>query len=120
VPDVYEYFQRACRREPQQFRGVWGKTCTDGEYHAEFWIEAKGADVGSIGYRCTTCCTLVGLCEHLTDLLGGRPLAEAAAFEAADLLERHPEIPASHRGRAALAADAVRSAARAATMELCL
>jgi hypothetical protein len=118
VHDIYFYFQRACRRELHELHGVCGARCEDDDGNtAVFAIEAEGVNISRIGYRCTTCCTLVAVCEHLTDLLRGKPLSEAENYSGSDLLELHPEIAPSHRKRAALAAEAVRSAAQAATME---
>ena len=66
--------------------------------------------IDEIEYRCTTCVTLVALCEHVAEDLRGVGLDRARELTAADILKLHPEIPYSRHSRADLATAAVRAA----------
>jgi NifU-like protein involved in Fe-S cluster formation len=118
VPSVLDYFHRACLRDGTVFTGVPGEPCFDREGNsARFWIEVRGAEIARARFQCTTCCTLVGLCEHAAELLAGRTIAEAACYSSRELLMLHPEVPKGRRDRASLAAEAIRSAALRAQKE---
>ena len=114
MAQVYEYFQRACRREHPDPGGVAGDPVSDPDDNTVlFWLEATpGGRLVAAEYRCTTCVTLVSLCEHLAELLPGTTTGEAAEFSARSLLELHPGIPESKQGRASLAIEAMQSAIR--------
>lgn len=114
MPTVYEYFQRACTRRPEQFRGIAGEKCTDTDGNsAVFALEPASSDrIQTARYRCTTCVTLVALCERLADELTGSSLADASSWSAERLLALHPEVPAVRHDRAILAVKAVQSAVR--------
>jgi NifU-like protein involved in Fe-S cluster formation len=119
VPSIYDYFQRACRRGVEPITGVPGNTCFDGEGNsARFWLETDGECILNARFQCTTCCTIVGLCEQAAELLIGMTVAEAAQCSPRKLLVLHPEIPTMRHDRAALVVDAVRSAAQQAKMEV--
>ena len=77
-----------------------------------FRFEADGERITKADYRCTTCVTLVALCEHLAELAEGMRLSDAARYEPEVLIGKHPEIPPERRDRAGLAAEALRAAAR--------
>jgi hypothetical protein len=114
VATVYDYFRRACRRDPEQLSGIAGEKCIDSEGNsAVFSLEPSSSGViESAQYRCTTCFTLVALCERLADELTGSSVADAASWTAERLLSLHPEIPAMRHDRAMLAVTAVQSAVR--------
>jgi len=67
---------------------------------ASFQVELEAGRITRAVYRCTTCVTLVALCEHLAELAVGSSVEEAAAWEAQLLLRRHPEVPRERRDRA--------------------
>jgi NifU-like protein involved in Fe-S cluster formation len=75
-----------------------------------FRAHIEDGRIVALEYRATTCATLLGLCEHLTDLIPGMTLAEALAYSARNLLAMHPEIPAGRRVRAQLVIRALRAA----------
>jgi NifU-like protein involved in Fe-S cluster formation len=111
VPSVYDYFERALRRDMGDFRSTPGNESTDVEGNrAVFNLDVDRRRIATARYRCTTCVTLVALCEHLTDLLPGMTLEQARSFTAAELLRLHPEIPPGQRDRAVLAVAAAHSA----------
>lgn len=110
---IYDYFQRACYRVLESPRGEAGLTVYDPDGNSVvFWLEIARSRVASVQYKCTTCVTLLGLCEHLCEILVGKPLSELASFRAEDLLALHPEIPPERQSRAELAIEALRSAVK--------
>ena len=115
---IHDYFQRACQRKLEPFTGVPGEQCLgpDGN-SARFWLHVDRNRIADAQFQCTTCCTLVGLCEHATELLSAMTLADAERCTARRLLVLHPEVPAMRFDRATLVAEAIRSAALRARME---
>ena len=107
--DVYYYFQQAFRRKtppakPQHWVSQDNAT-------AGFRLElGKHGRIEAAEYRCTTCMTLVAMCEHVSEQLRGATLEQALSFSAADLLKRHPEVPPMRRSRAYLAVAAAHAA----------
>jgi hypothetical protein len=77
---------------------------------ARFYIEAERGWILRASYRCTSCMTLVALCEHAAELASGTRLQIATAITGEILLALHPEIPAVRQDRANLAASALLSA----------
>jgi hypothetical protein len=111
--DIYDYFQRACFRALESPRGDPGRTIYDRDGNsAVFWIETARLRVASVQYKCTTCVTLLALCEHLCEILVGKHLSEVEQYTPEDLLSLHPEIPLERQNRADLAIDALRSAVK--------
>lgn len=108
--DVFYYFQQAYRRElaavPPPLRFV---SCEDAEAGFSFRM-GEGHRIVAVDYRCTTCVTLMALCEHVAEQIRGATFAEARSLTAAHLLGQHPEIPPSRHSRAQLAASAARAA----------
>ena len=108
--DVYHYFQQAYRRQLQPLLSPLRLISEDG-LQAAFAIRLCDAGrIERVEYRCTTCMTLVALCEHVAEQLLGATLEEARALDAGQLLKQHPEIPPSRRSRAHLALNAARAA----------
>ena len=119
--DVYHYFERACRRERTgRAEGQPGEKVVDDEGNsALFWLLVDRGSIRSADYRCTTCMALVGLCEHLREMVAGMPLERAAQMPAAELLRLHPEIPSYRRDRAELAVRALHSAVQEHVKGVC-
>jgi NifU-like protein involved in Fe-S cluster formation len=108
--DVYYYFQQAYHRplqpNPSPLRFV-----SDGDVAAAFLVRIDPPDkIESVEYRCTTCMTLVAVCEHISEELQGSTIARARTLTAERILEQHPEIPDSRHSRARLAAAAAQAA----------
>ena len=108
--DVYHYFQQACRRklqshfEPQRL-------VKDGDATAGFAIRlGDHGSIEDVQYRCTTCMTLIALCEHVAEEIRGATPDHARKLTAAGILQSHPEIPSSRRSRAFLATAAFHAA----------
>lgn len=112
MPDILYYFHRACQRNLEQTpRGTCGERVVDADGNfAHFSISTDGDLITGAHFRCTTCFTLVALCEHLSELLAGMSLDAALRLTAADLLHCHPEIPHMRQDRAELAIEAAHSA----------
>lgn len=111
--DVYHYFQQAYRRtlDPAAPLSLVAVQVALDDAEAGFAVRL-GSDgrVSSVDYRCTTCMTLLALCEHVAEELRGATLDEARSLRAEDLLRQHPEIPFSRQSRARLAVAAARTA----------
>jgi hypothetical protein len=108
---VYDYFIRAMRQPATALSGCTGEALKSADGAAVvFSADAIDGHIAVVGYKCTSCVTLVALCEHLSDLIRGRAPDEAIQVAAGDLLALHSEIPLERRDRAAIAVDAMRSA----------
>jgi hypothetical protein len=109
---VYDYFSSAIRQPVPDPIGRSGDTVrSEDGTTAVFFIEFVGERVGIVNYRCSTCVTLVGFCEHLSEMIKGWTASEVIAFTAADLLVLHREVPPERHHRAHLAVEAMHSAA---------
>jgi len=111
--DVYHYFQQAYRRtlDPAVPPPLVARQVVLDDAEASFAVRL-GSDgrVASVVYRCTTCMTLLALCEHVAEELRGATLDQARSLCAEDLLRKHPEIPVSRQSRARLAVAAAQTA----------
>jgi hypothetical protein len=107
---VYDYFQQACRRELRPFPDTI-RYRRQGDAQAAFVLRANAEQrIESAEYRCTTCVTLVALCEHLAQEVCGATIQRARTLTPDYLLNLHPEIPDSRHARAELALGAVQEA----------
>jgi hypothetical protein len=105
---IYDYFERACRRP---LAPVAGEPIRDDEGNcAAFSIGFADGRVATVSYRCTTCATLIALCEHLSELVTGLDAASVLRMKPEVLLVLHPEVPESKRAAAAIALKALQNA----------
>jgi NifU-like protein involved in Fe-S cluster formation len=107
--DVYYYFQRACRRELRPVHPAHWVAEEDATAGFTFELGPRGR-IEAVEYRCTSCMTLVAMCEHVAEQLRGATVDEARALSAGELLSRHPEVPLVRRSRAHLAVAAAHAA----------
>jgi NifU-like protein involved in Fe-S cluster formation len=109
---VQDYFERALRRAADPPSGIPGEPCFDRDgATAQFWISADASGrIAAARYRCTTCMTLVALCEHLAELVEGKTVGAARSRTAERLLSLHREVPPVRQSRASLAISAMQSA----------
>jgi hypothetical protein len=108
--DVHYYFQKACRRQLRPLTEPM-HIVADENVQAGFAIRLGSTErIDIIDYRCTTCVTLVALCEHLAEELRDSTVEFARSLTAAKILALHPEIPLSRGSRAHLAVAAVHAA----------
>ena len=107
--DVYHYFQQACGRKvshPKPTRWVSSEDATAG---FTLMVGERGR-IEAVEYRCTTCMTLVAMCEHVAEALRGTTVNEALQLSADELLQWHPEVPTVRHTRAHLAVAAAHAA----------
>ena len=110
---VFDYFQLAFRRLPLRVEPpvpLGPLVLGPDRLCAAFHVPHEAGRIERVAYRCTSCATLVALCEHLSELASGRTLAAARLLDAPALLALHPEIPAGRRDRSTLAVAAFRAA----------
>lgn len=108
---IYEYFQQAMRRPKDAASGTAGELQAGAEGNsAVFYLTAAGGRITKAEFRCTTCVTLVALCEHLAELAVGSSPDEARELNAGLMLQLHPEVPAPLQDRAGLACAALHAA----------
>lgn len=106
--NVYQLFQTALATRRGPVHGVL-HTDNDGAC-ARFEVEWNSGVIAAIRYQCTTCITLVALCELTQATAAGMSASEAFQVDATWLLRHLPEIPAAKHSRALLASRAFRAA----------
>jgi NifU-like protein involved in Fe-S cluster formation len=107
---LYDYFGRACRRTLEP---VAGEPVRDEDGNsAAFSVAMADGRVTHVSYRCTSCATLIALCEHLSELATGLDAVSVLNLQPEALVMLHPEIPEAKRPAAALAVEALQSAIR--------
>ncbi len=113
--NVHEYFRQAWRRLATRtdLNGCRGPIVfgPDG-LCAAFEVCLEQGRIARADYRCTTCVTLVALCEHLSELAVGMHADDISRLRPELLLERHPEVPPGRQDRAALALTAFTAAVK--------
>ena len=107
---VYESVSRAFRRKADSPRGAPGELVFDPDgLSVRFYVGASEESIHALDYRCSSCATLMAVCEQLTDLAAGMTVRQAMNLTPDDLLALYPDLP-SMGDRAALAVAAFRSA----------
>ncbi|HJS07751.1 MAG TPA: iron-sulfur cluster assembly scaffold protein [Pirellulales bacterium] len=108
---VSELLERGLRRIRAAPLAVEGEDCADAEGNrARFSIEAAGGKVAAVGFRATTCATLIAYGELIAETTPGLRVELAAGLTARDLVDALPGVPPLKRERAVLAVAAFRSA----------
>ncbi len=111
---IYGYFRRAylrfLRHSDLPVAAFGPAVCGSDGNSAAFGVEIERGRIAKAAYRCTTCVTLVALCEHLSELVAGMPVQRALQLEPEYLLCYHEEVPAERRDRAQLALRALKEA----------
>jgi NifU-like protein involved in Fe-S cluster formation len=112
---VSELFERGFRRNRAAPLSVEGRPHTDAEGNTiAFSLELSGSRIAAIGFRATTCATLIAYSELIAETVPGFGVEIARAFSAADLIDALDGVPPQKRARAALAIDAFHAALAAA------
>ena len=112
---VTELFERGYRRNYAAPLSIRGTPHTDIEGNrAEFSLELSAGRLAAIGFRATTCATLIAYCELIVEAVPGFAIGIAREFSAADLVDALAGVPEPKRVRAALAIEAFRAALDAA------
>ena len=114
--NVSDLFDRGLRRSRQAPLAIQGETHRDANgFTASFSLAAHGGVLGKIGFKASTCVTLVAYCELIAELTAGQDIAQAARLSPSDLVAELPNVPALKRDRAPLAIAAFRDALAAAS-----
>jgi NifU-like protein involved in Fe-S cluster formation len=77
---------------------------------ARFSIDVRDAAIADVGFRMTSCATLVAYGELIAETVAGMRIELANALSARDLVDALPGVPALKCERAVLALAAFRSA----------
>jgi hypothetical protein len=112
---VSDLFERGFRRNRALPLPVEGEPCRDADGHAaRFSLAVDGGHLAAIGFRASTCATLIAYCEFLAETAAGNRIDIARAVTADDVIEAVPGVPPLKRNRAVLAVTAFRAALAAA------
>jgi NifU-like protein involved in Fe-S cluster formation len=112
---VSELFERGFRRGRLAPFDIEGETIEDGEGNAaRFSIALDGARLAGIGFRTSSCTTLIAYSEALAELFAGHDAALAAYFTPQELVAALPGVHPLKQSRAVLAVAAFRAALHAA------
>jgi hypothetical protein len=115
---VYDFFHQALRKPRNTPWDVQGPLIFGEEGSCVVFEVVNCEDrIADVRFKCTTCFTLVALCEHISELARGMNLVEASGIGPRLLLDLHPEVPPQLAGRADLASAAFQAALRSSTRE---
>jgi len=110
-PSVGELLERGLRRNRAVPLAVEGTTCADAEGHsARFSVEIADGKISAVGFRLSSCATLIAYGELIAEIAPGLALEAAAGLAARTLVETLPGVPPLKRGRAVLAVAAFHAA----------
>ena len=115
VSDLFDRGRRRSRLPPLPVEGDEHRDPTG--LSARFSLATEDGRLARIGFRATTCITLVAYCELIAELMSGANIPRAARLSPADLIAELPDVPALKRDRAPLAIAAFRDALAAAWTE---
>jgi len=107
---VYDLFQEVARR-PRKEATEDGKMVFGANGNcAVFFLRVANGRIKEAWFKCTSCFTLVALCQHLSELAIGLSGEEAQKLGPDLLVRLHPEVPSHLHNRAALACAALQAA----------
>jgi len=108
---VSELFERGYRRNRAAPLPVEGAQCADTDGNtARFSMVIADGKIARIGFRATTCATLIAYCEYVAEIVAGFSLEIAKELTAAELVASVPGVPPLKQNRAILAIAAFRAA----------
>jgi NifU-like protein involved in Fe-S cluster formation len=112
---ISELFERGYRRNHAAPLSIEGARHADADGNtACFSLDTAGGKITGVGFRATTCATLIAYCEYIAEVVPGFRLEIAAALTAAQLVASVPGVPALKQHRAVLAITAFRASLAAA------
>jgi NifU-like protein involved in Fe-S cluster formation len=112
-------FERGFRRNRSAPLPIEGDECAGVDGHtARFSLAVADDKIAAIGFRASSCATLIAYCEYIAEVAAGFRLDLAKALTARDLVEALPGVPALKRDRAVLAVAAFRAALAEATTDI--
>jgi hypothetical protein len=101
---VSDYLDRGLRRNRAGLHQLRGAERRDRNgLSACFSADACGGTIRALGFKVSSCATLLAYSEMLAELAAGMSLAAAQELAAADLVAALPEVPPLKRDRAILA-----------------
>jgi NifU-like protein involved in Fe-S cluster formation len=107
---VSELFERGFRRNRAAPLPIEGAQLADVEGNAaRFSIDVTEGKIAGVGFRATSCATLIAYCEFIAESVPGFRLEIARELTAANLVAAVPGVPALKRERAILAVAAFRA-----------
>jgi len=108
---VSELLERGLRRNRAAPLPIEGAECRDGHGHgARFSLRIEAGRVAGVGFRVSSCATLIAYCELIAETAPGQRRELAAEMSPRDLVEALPGVPRLKHERAGLAIAALRSA----------
>ncbi len=109
--NVSDLFDRGLCRARQAPLAIEGDERRDGNgLAARFSLAVADGRLAQIGFKASTCITLVAYCELIAELAAGRDIRQAARLSSAGLIAELPDVPPLKRDRAPLAIAAFRDA----------
>jgi len=108
---VAELFDRGFRRNHAEPLSIAGAPCADAEGNsARYSLELAGGKLAAIGFRATSCATLIAYCELIAEMVPGFSIEIAEGLSVRDLIGALAGVPEFKQPRAALAVAAFRAA----------
>ena len=108
---VDELFARGFRRNREAPLSVEGAPCKDAAGNlARFSLDVKAGKVVRVGFRVSTCATLIAYSELLAEMLPGARIELAREMSPESLVAALPGVPPLKHDRAGLAIAAFRTA----------
>jgi NifU-like protein involved in Fe-S cluster formation len=113
---VSELFERGWRRIRSAPLAIEGATCAGVEGNvARFSLDVTNDKIAAVGFRASSCATLIAYCEYVAEFVPGCAAGLAQGFTAQNLIDGLPGVPKLKQDRAVLAIAAFRSALDAAS-----
>lgn len=108
---VSELFERGFRRLREVPHAIEGDACSDAEGNfAHFSLDFANGRIQRVGFRSSSCATLIAYCELIAEVAAGFSHAIAREMTAKEIVDALPGVPAYKHERATLAVAAFRSA----------
>jgi NifU-like protein involved in Fe-S cluster formation len=112
---ISELFERGYRRNRSAALSIEGTRQADADGNTVgFSLDTAEDRIAEVGFRATTCATLIAYCEYIAEIVPGFPLDIARELTAAQLVAAIPGVPALKHERAMLAITAFRACLAAA------
>jgi NifU-like protein involved in Fe-S cluster formation len=112
---ISELFERGYRRNRSASLSIEGTRHADAEGNTVgFSLDTAEDRIVEVGFRATTCATLVAYCEYIAEIVPGFRLEIARELTAVQLVTGVPGVPALKHDRAVLAIAAFRASLSAA------
>src|SRR5262245_30375550 len=108
---VSELFERGFRRNRAAPLAIEGERLSDPDGNtARFSVDVADGRIAGVGFRVSTCATLMAYCELIAETVAGFRIDIARELTAANVVEAVPGVPPLKRERAMLAIAAFRAA----------